>query len=659
MKNLWNEKEAQAFGNDPLPLRVYTSRLLGKEPTLVLHGGGNTSVKAIATDVFGNEHDVLFVKGSGWDLATIEAAGFAAVKLDVLKKMAELDNLSDTAMVKAQRAAMIDPTAPNPSVEAILHAIIPFTFVDHTHTDSLITLTNNPKGREIVTAVYGDSVMIVPYVMPGFLLAKKVHELCRGLDWSRLTGMVLLNHGLFTFGNTAKTSYERMIQLVSKAEAYLKQRKAWSAPAQSTTEPVPDLEKLAALRKNLSIQVNQAVIVKIDTGPPACGFAELNNVADLATRGPLTPDHVIRTKRIPLIVNDNHIPECVTQYATDYHDYFTRNTDGHLTCLDAMPRWGVWPGKGTLAFGKTIKEANINTDINQLTIKAIQWGEAIGGWQALPENDIFAVEYWELEQAKLSKVGKPLPLQSKVALVTGAAGGIGKACVEAFVKQGACVIALDIDASVEDLFNSTQAKGITCDITDVTQLKTAVETTIRTFGGLDLLINNAGFFPDSYDLEHMDNRIWEKSLAVNLTAQQQLLQLAVPYLKHGIDPSVIFIASKNVPAPGPGQAAYSVAKAGVTQLMRVAALELGQYGIRVNALHPNAVFDTGIWTEAQLIGRAKQYNLTVEEYKARNVLRTEITSKDVARLVTTLAGPAFSKTTGAQVPIDGGNDRVI
>jgi len=309
--------------------------------------------------------------------------------------------------------------------------------------------------------------------------------------------------------------------------------------------------------------------------------------------------------------------------------------------------------------GRTVGEASIISDINYHTIHAIEQAEALGGWQVLSEPEIFEVEYWELEQAK-GRAGAPGPvLQGKIALVTGAASGIGRACVEALHAQGATVAALDINPAITTAFTQKGILGQTCDVTSAEQLKAAIEATVRQFGGLDILVCNAGMFPSSQTIETMDAKAWSRSLELNLTSHQQLLQLAIPYLKLGVDPAVVIIASKNVPAPGPGAGAYSVAKAGLTQLARVAALELGQFGIRVNVMHPNAVFDTGIWTPEVLEKRAASYGISVDAYKKNNVLQVEITSKDVAALACAMVGPLFAKTTGAQVPIDGGNDRVI
>jgi rhamnose utilization protein RhaD (predicted bifunctional aldolase and dehydrogenase)/NAD(P)-dependent dehydrogenase (short-subunit alcohol dehydrogenase family) len=659
MKSSWNDEEAHIFGEDPLQLRVYTSRLLGREPALVLHGGGNTSAKGTASDVFGDEIEVLYIKGSGWDLATIEAPGFAAVRLDVLQRMATLERLSDSDMVKSQRAAMLDPSAPNPSVEAILHAIIPFRYVDHTHADAVVTITNTPGGEGRIREIYGERVLVIPYVMPGFVLARKVHELTQGIDWSRYEGMVLMNHGLFTFGDDARTSYENTIRLVSEAEAYLERQGAPAAAGAGEVVASPPLRELARLRQAVSRVRGQPVLARLCRTAAAVGFSMLPNAADIATRGPLTPDHVIRNKRLPLLVDGGDIEQSVDGYARDYRDYFNTYNDGSLTCLQPAPAWAVWPGQGTLAFGRTMREAGIIADITEHTLHAIRCAEALGGWQALPAKDIFDVEYWELEQAKLGKAGSPPPLQGRIALVTGAASGIGKACCEALMAQGACVAALDIDPAVRQQYAGPDAIGLICDVTSPQALQQAVEATVGQFGGLDILVCNAGIFPASHTIEDMDAGTWQRSMDINLTSQQKLLQLATPYLREGMEPAVVVIGSKNVPAPGPGAGAYSVAKAALTQLARVAALELAGNGIRVNVVHPDAVFDTGIWTPEILADRARHYNMSIDEYRRKNLLKTEVTSHDVAALVCAMAGAPFAKTTGAQVPIDGGNERVI
>ncbi|MDX8405188.1 MAG: bifunctional aldolase/short-chain dehydrogenase [Mariprofundus sp.] len=656
MNSLWNEHEAAVVAHDALALRVYSSRLLGQEPSLVLHGGGNTSLKADAVNLFGETERLLYVKGSGWDLATIEKPGFAPVRLDVLLKMAALETLTDTDMVNAQRAAMTDPQAPNPSVEAILHAIIPFTYVDHTHADAVVTISNTANGEQRLREIYGDEVLILPYVMPGFVLAKQVYGLTRNSDWSKIKGIVLLHHGLFSFADTARASYENMIELVSKAETFLA-AKAPTTPS-SVTAKALDLRAFAAMRRAVSDARGCAVLAQLNCDADGVAFSLRSDVASIAARGPLTPDHVIRTKRTAMMVSDD-VTASVKIFSDAYRSYFERHSNGTLTCLDTAPRWAVWPGHGLLALGATPGECAIINDISRHTTQAITTAETLGGWQTLPEQDIFALEYWELEQAKLNRGGNSPLFRGRIALVTGAASGIGAACVQSLLADGAVVAALDINPAVTTIFDSPAVLGLCCDMTDGGAIQAAVEATVARFGGLDIVISNAGCFPASCRIEQMPEDTWQRSMDLNLSSHQRLMQNCIPYLKLGIEAAFVIIASKNVPAPGPGAAAYSVAKAGLTQLARVAALELGADGIRVNVLHPNAVFDTAIWTDEVLAKRAASYGLSVEAYKKNNVLGCAVTSKQVAAMACAMAGPLFACTTGAQLPLDGGNERVI
>ncbi|MDQ6983003.1 MAG: bifunctional aldolase/short-chain dehydrogenase, partial [Mariprofundus sp.] len=627
MKSLWDEDQATLLADDRLALRVYTSRLLGAEPSLVLHGGGNTSVKADAANLFGETERILFVKGSGWNLATIEQAGFAPVRLDVLKKMAQLEALSDSDMVNAQRAAMINPNAPNPSVEAILHAIIPFAFVDHTHADAVVTISNTADGGARLHDIYGDDVLILPYIMPGFVLAKQVHEMTVSINWETLKGIVLLHHGVFTFADNARESYENMIDLVTQAEAYLAAHAVLSPVTQVDT--ALDLKQLAAIRRSVSQVRGTPILAQLNSDADAVDFSARKDVCDITARGPLTPDHVIRTKRTAMIIDDEVI-DSVAAFAADYREYFKRHNGGSLTCLDPAPRWALWPGRGALSFGTTPGECNTIADISRHTMQAIACAELLGGWQALPEEDIFNLEYWELEQAKLKKNEVVPEFRGKVALVTGAASGIGAACVEALLARGTVVAAIDVNTDIREKFPADRTLGMVCDMNDPVAVREAVETCVRHFGGLDIVVSNAGIFPSSSRIEQMDAEIWQQSMNLNLTSHQRLMQETIPYLKLGLDPAIVVIASKNVPAPGPGAAAYSVAKAGLTQLVRVAALELGGDGIRVNVLHPNAVFDTAIWTDDVLEKRAASYGQSVQEYKTNNVLNCEVKSHHVA-----------------------------
>ena len=653
MKNFWNEKEATACGDDPLALRVYSSRLIGRASDLVLHGGGNTSVKAEFTDIFGVRHEVLYVKGSGWDLATIEAAGFSPVALDALMQLSRFDVLSDADMVRAQRAAMLDPGAPNPSVEAILHALIPFRFVDHTHADAVVTLTNTPDGEARIRELYGDRLLVVPYVMPGFVLAKKVAQMTAGIDWTTLQGMVLMNHGIFSFADDARESYTRMIDLVTEAEQAL-----GVVPSPTTGQSGASALELATIRYEVSRAANRPMLAAFSGSSQSHFFSKRDDVVSIATRGPLTPDHVIRTKRVPLIVNDDPAV-AVAKFVSDYKDYFDRHTDGKLSRLDCAPRWAVWQNRGTVAFGAKSSDLGVISDIVDHTITAIETAEAHGGWCALPEGDIFAVEYWELEQAKLGKVSNAPAFQGRCALVTGGASGIGRSCAIALAEQGARVTVLDKDPSVLTVFDGPDIQGRVCDVKDAQAVRESVAESVSIFGGLDILVNNAGIFSASDEVADMPEEEWQRSLDINLTGAMHVARESIPYLRLGWDPSVIIVGSKNVPAPGPAAGAYSVAKAGLTQLARVLALELAADGIRVNTVHPNAVFDTAIWTDEVLEGRAAHYGMSVEDYRRNNLLRQEVTSADVAAVICAMAGSAFRCTTGAQLPVDGGNERVL
>lgn len=658
MKSLWSDQEAEAFSKNDLSLRVYSSRLLGQDPHLVLYGGGNTSVKTKQKNFFNEEEEILYIKGSGWDLATIEEAGFAPVRLNTLLKLARFESLSDTDMVTQQRAAMLNPNAPSPSVEAILHALIPYKFVDHTHADSVIAITNTENGAERIRSVYGNRVLYVPYVMPGFILARKIFELTQDINWEKIEGIVLLNHGIFSFGKTAKESYERMIKLVGEADKYLLDKKAKTILTASPNQELVG-EKISKFRQELFKASGQAWVCNLNQSSVAIGFSNLPKLHEISNRGPLTPDHVIHTKRVPALINGEDISTIVEKYVLDYRKYFEANKTQNMQMLDPAPRWAVWPGVGTINIGQNMDRVNVIRDISEQTMKAIQWAENLNVWKALPEKDIFEVEYWELEQAKLkNKQTSTSYFSGKIVLVTGAYQGIGRAIVNEMLKQGACVVAVDIDQRINE-FKNKALLNISCDLTKAEEVAKIPELAARMFGGLDIIVSNAGIFPAGEKIESLPLDTWQKSMDVNLTSHLILMKACLPILKNGIDPSIIIMASKNVPAPGPGAAAYSAAKAGLSQLARVAALELAPLGIRVNQVHPNAVFDTGIWTEEILKNRAAHYNMSVEKYKKNNLLGREIQSKDIAQLVCAMAGPAFRVTTGAQIPADGGNDRVI
>ncbi|MBI3571833.1 MAG: bifunctional aldolase/short-chain dehydrogenase [Gammaproteobacteria bacterium] len=657
MNSLWSDREAEDFPGD-LGQRVYTSRLLGREKSLVLHGGGNTSVKIPEKNLLGEDETLLYVKGSGWDLEHIEAAGFSPVRIDHLIKLAKLRQLSDPQMVNELRTHMTKASAPTPSVEAILHAILPYQYVDHTHADAVITITNLSDGLARIREIYGDNVVVVPYVMPGFDLARRCAEQFAADARKNTIGMVLMNHGIFSFGKTAQESYERMIDLVTWAENYLAKYKAWVLP-EASEKPVEKSQRqeLASLRRELSVTAGFPVILAAHEYPASLAFARRDDIAVISQQGPATPDHVIRTKRLPLIGRD------VQVYVEAYKKYFNEHAPKvrePKTMLDPAPRVILDREFGVATVGRSAKDAAIAFDIYSHTMEIIQRATLLGGYKALPAKDIFDVEYWDLEQAKLKGGGKPPVFAGEIALVTGAASGIGKACVESLLARGAAVVGLDISPSITGLYSRPDYLGLVCDVTDEKQLTDALEKTARAFGGLDMLILNAGIFPPGRRIDALTTMEWDKVMRLNLDSNLMLMREAHPLLKLAPQGGrVVVIGSKNVPAPGPGAAAYSASKAALNQLARVAALEWGADNIRINSLHPNAVFDTGIWTEEVLQARAKHYGLTVEQYKKNNVLKTEVTSRDVAELAAEMCGPLFAKTTAAQVPVDGGNERVI
>jgi|UniRef100_UPI0037835B84 rhamnose utilization protein RhaD (predicted bifunctional aldolase and dehydrogenase)/NAD(P)-dependent dehydrogenase (short-subunit alcohol dehydrogenase family) len=656
MQSLWNDTEAATFGTDLLGQRVYTSRLLGRNPALVLHGGGNTSVKVTEQDFFGDSVEICYVKGSGWDLTTIERAGFSPVRMAALLKMSQLATMSDEDMVLQQRAAMTNPNAPAASIEAILHAILPFRFVDHSHANAISALTCAADGEARTKELFGKRVLVLPYVMPGFMLAKQVFEVLQKTDLRQegIEGIVLLKHGLFTFADDAKASYEKHIELVTMAEEYLVKKVKADAVKAVASE---DLMALAKLRQVVSKARGFPQIARLNASPEAVGYANLPNVADFGTRGPLTPDHSIRTKRAPAFISED-IDASVQKFADDYAAYFNRHAKSQ-TMLDAAPRFAIWPGKGIVSFGDTLKDAKIVFDIAESTAATVQLGESVGGWEPLPEKDIFEIEYWDLEQAKLRKGPARKVHQGKVALVTGCAAGIGFAIAESLAEQGAQVVGLDIDKDIPAIMAKIGGIGIVVNLTEDQPVQDAIDFTVREFGGIDIVVSNAGIFPKNDHLDMMAQSDWDRTLMINLTSHQKLMNKVIPFVKQGIDASIIFVGSRNFKAPGPGASAYSCSKAALTQLCRVAALELAPHKIRVNIVHPDAVFDTKLWTPEALLKSATRYNMTVEEYKTKNLMKVEIKSKDIGNMVSAMASPLFAKVTGAQIPVDGGNDRVI
>jgi rhamnose utilization protein RhaD (predicted bifunctional aldolase and dehydrogenase)/NAD(P)-dependent dehydrogenase (short-subunit alcohol dehydrogenase family) len=652
MKSRWSDAEAARFSG-PLGPRVYTSRLLGADKSLVLHGGGNTSVKLREKDIFGEERDVLYVKGSGWDLETIEPEGFVPLPLAYMQKLPKLASMSDAQMVNELNTHVLRAGAPSPSVETLLHALLPQRYVDHTHADAVLAISNAPEGEQRIREIYGERVAVIPYAMAGFKLAALCAREFQKQVTGKTQGVVLVSHGIVSVGAEAREAYERMIELVSMAEAYLEKRKAWHLPSKAPEKHPVKREEMASLRRAISEQAGFPVVLKVNDSEKFLSFAQRPDLEKLSQSGPATPDHLLYTKPTPMIGRD------AAGYARRYEEYFQKHRSKE-TMLDPAPRMVLDPQLGFAAAGRDAREAAIIEDIYGQSIDVFLRAEALGGWRSVGEEHLFDIEYWDLEQAKLRKGGTPPPFRGEVVLVTGAASGIGKACVQSFLRRGAAVAALDRNPAIEKMHDQPDFLGLTVDLTDAQALDEALEKIVRAFGGVDMLVLNAGIFPASQPLQDIAADTWQKTMHVNVDAPLRILQLCHPLLR--LAPRggrIVVIGSRNVPAPGPGAAAYSASKAALNQVARVAALEWAKDGIRINSLHPDAVYDTGLWTPELLAARAKAYNMTVEQYRRKNLLKTEVGSRDVAELAAEMCGALFAKTTAAQIPIDGGNERVV
>jgi rhamnose utilization protein RhaD (predicted bifunctional aldolase and dehydrogenase)/NAD(P)-dependent dehydrogenase (short-subunit alcohol dehydrogenase family) len=641
----------------PVSECVHYSRLIGSDPSLVLHGGGNSSVKTRWRDITGRDLDVLFVKGSGSEMSTITSAQFAPLDLRRLHELLELESLSDTQMMRELAAASLDPDAPRPSVESLLHAFIPFPTVLHSHADAIVTLTNAADGERVVRDVLGNRVVIVPYVMPGFDLAREVRRVWQEQPQLDARGMVLMKHGLVTFGATSREAYENHVELLRLAEMWLDEH----APLPDTEPaqlPVVSLAELADLRLHVSRTAGRPLVLQRHTDDVVRRFVARPDVSALTTKGPLTPDHVIRTKPAPLVGRD------VDAFADSYSAYFdehSRHLDTGLEMLDPAPRVILDPEIGMVTAGSSAHEAQVVADIYHHTMPVLERAEDhLGGYVGLPPERLFEVEYWELEQAKLRRAGDPSALAGTVALVTGAASGIGRACAEALLACGVAVAGVDLSAEVETCFAGPAWKGVVADVTDAEAIHAALTETVESFGGVDIAIVSAGIFGPSTPIAKLTDDEWRSVLSINVDSVARLLRELHPLLSRStIGGRVVVIGSRNVAAPGPGVAAYSASKAALTQLSRVAALEWAGDGIRVNLVHPDGVFDTRLRTPEMIAARAREYGVDVETYRRRNLLRTEVTSADVARAVVALCDDTFAMTTGAQIPIDGGNERVV
>jgi rhamnose utilization protein RhaD (predicted bifunctional aldolase and dehydrogenase)/NAD(P)-dependent dehydrogenase (short-subunit alcohol dehydrogenase family) len=668
------DEHAPRWGKD-LALRVYTSRLLGQEPALVLHGGGNTSVKTRVTELLGDETDVLYVKGSGWDLGTIEPRGFPACRLAPLRRCCEQPRMSDEEMVAQLRGQMIDPSSPTPSVEALLHAYLPAKFIDHTHADAVLSVVDQPDSAARVRQVFGEGAMFVPYVMPGFVLARKVAELWRARSaGSEPTAMILDKHGIFTWGETALESYQRMIDQVTAAERYLaEQRKPTSRLSRSS----PSAEALAAVapvaRGALTRASGRSWVACFRSTPQLLAFCERDDLDTVTSRGCITPDHVIRTKSRPMVIAApvagdaaalrSQVEAALEKYAEGYRDYFRRASEARRVSpmpLDPWPRVLLLRGLGALTFGSSLRDAEIAADIYEHTAQVIDDASAVGRYQPVGELDLFDVEYWSLEQAKLGKAAAARPLDGKIAVVTGAASGIGLATAAALLSAGAHVVLADREAEAleaRSLELSSKHRGrlahARCDVTSPGDVHAVLSLACRTFGGLDVVVSNAGMATAGPLHGPEGDRALRASLEVNLLSHQTVAAAAAQVmLAQGTGGALLFNASKSAFNQGRDFGPYAVPKAALVSLMRQYAVDLGAHGIRANAVNADRI-RTALFGGGMAEARAQARGVTVDEYFRDNLLRRETTAEDVAAAFVHLA--TAEATTGCVLTVDGGN----
>ena len=678
MKSAWVTSDAEAavarYARDgiarDLALRVYTTRLLGQNPKLVLHGGGNTSVKMRMTDLNGEEVDVLCVKGSGWDMATIAPAGLPAVRLEPLKKLRRRNALSDEDMVRVQRTNLLDPSAPNPSVETLLHAFLTHAFVDHTHSTAVLSLTDQPEGEKLCEEVYGKRLGYVPYIMPGFALAKAAAD---AFERDRsVEGLILHKHGIFTFGADAREAYERMIEHVTLAEERLKRgRKTLamvSLPAQiaARAEVAPIIRGACALKDDKNEGAWTRMILDFRASDAILNFVNGAELARYSQAGVVTPDHTIRTKNWPLIVPapeagklanfSRDVRAAVTNFVGKYRTYFDTNNaraGGIKKSLDPLPRVVLVPGLGLYGLGRTRKDARIAADLAEAGIETISDAEATGRYQALPDSELFDLEYWSLEQAKLS-AAKPLPLAGQIVAVTGAGSGIGAATAKAFAALGAEVALLDVNkAAAEEKAKPIGGVAFSCDVTDADSVNRAFAAVVETFGGLDILVSNAGATPPQGKIGEIDEAAIQKSFELNFYGHQRAAQAAVKImLAQATGGCLLFNVSKQAINPGPNFGPYGLPKAATLFLSRQYALDYGAAGIRSNAVNADRI-RSGIVTDEFIRERAKARGVSEQDYMRGNLLQREVTAEDVAQAFVSQA--LALKTTADVTTVDGGN----
>ncbi len=663
------------YGADGVPrdlaLRVYTTRLLGGDPRLVLHGGGNTSVKLRLPDLMGREVEVLCVKGSGWDMATIEPPGLPAVRLAELRMLRDRHALSDEDMVRMQRANLLDPMAPNPSVETLLHAFIPHKFVDHTHATAVLSLVDQPDGEARATELYGGRMGIVPYIMPGFALAKKAAEVSEAMPGA--IGLVLHKHGIFTFGDSAEEAYERMIEMVGLARSCLARGRKpvfVAAPLPQAVLPLADAAPVVRGACSLAETVEGAfrrLVLDFRVSDVIRHFVDGAEVGRYATAGVVTPDHTIRTKNWPLVLpapQDGRAAEfaaatkaAVAAFIDQYRHYFERNNarcGGTKKMLDPLPRVVLVPGLGLFGLGRSKKDARIAADLAEAAVETITDAESIGRFESISETDMFDCEYWSLEQAKLG-AARELPLAGQIAAITGAAGAIGAATAKAFAAAGAEVALLDLDREAARGVAKRiggAALAVACDVTDRNSVQGAFARIAEAFGGVDIVVSNAGAAWQGR-IGEVDEAVLRQSFELNFYGHQRVAQAAVRImLAQNTGGCLLFNASKQAVNPGPNFGPYGLPKAATLFLARQYALDYGAAGIRANAVNADRI-RSGLLSADMIAARAEARGLSEKDYMSGNLLGREVTAEDVAQAF--LAQALALKTTADVTTVDGGN----
>ena len=679
MANLWSE--AEAAGKDEMALLVYQSRLIGADASLVVWGGGNTSIKREVKDFRGREAAAMTVKGSGSDLKTIRPKDFPSLRLEDVLPLMERDSMSDDEMIAYLAQCLLDPKFPRPSIETLLHAFLPYHSVVHSHADAIVALTNTKESEAVLREVYGNRAAVVEYLRPGFALSKLVGQRVR--ENPEVDGVVLVNHGLFTWGDSAKEAYDRHVDMVSRAEEHATHRakgRRVFTPAPGLALEKPERRRVAAaLAPALRglVSRGQVMTLRYDDEPDVLEFVNSGEAAALSQVGPATPDHTLQTKIKPLWVEAAGPPDparlaqglkaAVDRYVSEYSAWYRANTDGGHPMLDPHPRVVLIPGLGMWSTGKDARAALIAGDVYHHTISVIKAAEAVGSYASLSDKDAYDVEYWPMELYKLTLAPPERELSRRIALITGAAHGIGRAVSLRLAAEGAHVVVTDVDLDgasalaqqISDAHGYARAKAIRMDVTNPDEVAAAFHSLRLAYGGLDILVSNAGVAPvgghprtEPGVVAKGHGRQRHRSLPRGPRGRQ-----AHAGAGHGRQPGVC--GTKNVPAPGRDFGAYSASKAAEAQLARVLAIENGERGIRVNVVNPDAVFqDSNLWSTELKEQRARAHGVSVEGledfYRQRNLLKERVTGEDVAEAVVFLAGPRSAKTTGAMLPVDAG-----